>query len=533
MTNDTQSPILRATPLSPALFLERAAAVFSGRVAIVDGQRQFTYAEFGDRAHRLAGLLSGAGIAPGDRVAAICTNSHVMLELHNAVPMAGAVLVPVNIRLAVEEMAHIVEHSGARMLVATEELMEAARQVSRRTGVPLLAAGPADSEYERGLAAGSRQAFTLTDENSLLAINYTSGSTGRAKGVMYSHRGAYLQSLAVAYHSRLDLDSRYLWTLPMFHCNGWCFTWAVTAAGGTHVCQRRIDPAAIWNMLCDGAITHMSGAPTLMNMVAQAAHAGERRKPSRPVQAGTGGAPPAPALLERLADLNIQVTHLYGLTETYGPAVVNQWQPEWSEKPAVEQFRLNARQGIGNVVTERVTVFDPQGVEVPADGQTMGEIVVRGNNVMLGYYRDDAATHAAQINGWFRTGDLGVRHPDGYIELKDRAKDIIITGGENVASVEVERALLEHPAVAEAAVVAGIDPHWGEVPVAFITLRPGEAATAAELMEFVRGRIAHFKAPREIRFEALPTTSTGKVQKHVLRARLDQTGGTGNGTADT
>src|ERR1700730_14417227 len=506
-------------PLSPVLFLDRAASVFVDRKAIIDGDRKFTYREFGERAHRLAGLLCDAGIRPGDRVAAICTNSHVMLEMHNGVPLAGAVLVPVNTRLSVAEMAYIVEHSGARLLIATQEHAEEAETVSQRTGVTLLAAGSPDSEYEQRLAASRCKLVAPTDESSLLAINYTSGSTGRPRGVMYSHRGAYLQSLAVAYHARLGLDSSYLWTLPMFHCNGWCFTWAVTAAGGTHICQRRIDPAKIWLTMCNGGVTHMSGAPTVLTMIAEAADSMRDHKPPRLIHVDTGGAPPSPALLARLANLNMRVTHLYGLTETYGPAVVNEWHPEWSEKPVAEQWRLNARQGIGNIVTQLVTVFDSGGQEVPSDGKTLGEIVIRGNNVMMGYYRDEEATRSAELNGCFRTGDLGVRHPDGSLELRDRAKDIIIIGGESVSSVEIERVLVEHPAVLEAAVIGRADSYWGEVPVAFVGLKPGWTATEAELIDFVRCRIAHFKAPKRIRFEELPKTSTGKVQKHVLRAR--------------
>ena len=274
--------------------------------------------------------------------------------------------------------------------------------------------------------------------------------------------GAYLQALAMAYHSQLGLDSSYLWTLPMFHCNGWCYTWAVTAAGAVHVCQRHIDATQIWTRICDGGITHLSAAPTILTMIAEAAARTPDRKPSRSIQVGTGGAPPSPHLLARLAALNMEVTHLYGMTETYGPAMINQWQPEWSNKSWEEKSRLNARQGIGNVVTNRFSVIDPDGNEVPADGQSVGEIVIRGNNVSVGYYHDEEATRAARINGWFRTSDLGVRHPDGYIELRDRAKDIIITGGENVASVEIEKVLSDHPAVLECAVVARADNHWGK-----------------------------------------------------------------------
>jgi fatty-acyl-CoA synthase len=443
-----------------------------------------------------------------------------MLELHNGVPMAGAVLVPVNIRLSLAEMAYIIENSEARLIVATQELADTARSLSAFTGVRLLLAGSRSSEYEQRLEVSQARAVAAIDEKSLLAINYTSGSTGRPKGVMYNHRGAYLQALAMAYHSRLGLGSSYLWTLPMFHCNGWCYTWAVTAAGAVHICQRQVDPTAIWMKICDDGVTHMSAAPTFLTMIAEAANKMHDHKPPWPIQVGTGGAPPSPPLLARLAALNMEVTHLYGMTETYGPAVINQWQPEWSDRSETERSRLNARQGIGNVVTQGIRVVDSGGQDVPADGETLGEIVIRGNNVSMGYYRDEEATLAARMHGWFRTSDLGVRHPDGYIELKDRAKDIIITGGENVASVEIEQVLADHPSVLESAVVARVDSHWGEVPVAFVVFRPGTSATEAELINFVRGRIAHFKAPKEIRFEELPKTSTGKIQKHLLRARL-------------
>jgi len=330
---------------------------------------------------------------------------------------------------------------------------------------------------------------------------------------MYTHRGAYLQALAMAFHSRLGLDSSYLWTLPMFHCNGWCFTWAVTAAGAVHVCQREIDPAAIWSAICRGGVTHLCAAPTVLTMIAEAAASSPGGNLSHPVHIFTGGAPPTPALLSRLAALKLHVTHLYGLTETYGPSVINDWQPEWNAKSETDRAKLNARQGVGNVVTKDIRVIDAGGNDVPADGETLGEIMIRGNNVTTGYYRDEAATRACELDGWFRTGDLGVRYPDGYIELRDRAKDIIITGGENVASVEVEKALAEHPAVLEAVVVGRPDERWGEIPIAFVVLRQGMSATKEELIEFVCGRIARFKAPREILFEELPKTSTGKIQK--------------------
>jgi fatty-acyl-CoA synthase len=513
-------PFGDATPLNPAYFLDRAAKIFAERTAVIDGARRFSYREFGQRAHRLAGLLRGAGLQPGDRVAALCPNSHVMLELHNAAPMSGCALVPINVRLSPREIAYILENSGARLLIASEEFAETARPVCAAASVRLIVAGDDSSEYEVLLRSADALPTALVDELSLLAVNYTSGSTGYLKGVMCTHRGAYLQALAMAFHARLGLDSAYLWTLPMFHCNGWCFTWAVTAAGAVHICQRQIDPAAIWSALRSGSVTHLCAAPTVLTMIAEAAASSGGHELSHEVHAFTGGAPPTPALLARLATLRLRVTHLYGLTETYGPSVINVWQPEWTAESESEKATLNARQGVGNVVTRDVSVIDAAGNEVAADGETLGEIAIRGNNVTVGYYNDEAATRAAQCGEWFRTGDLGVRYPDGYIELRDRAKDIIITGGENVASVEIERALAEHPAVLEAAVVGRPDERWGEIPVAFIVLRPGMSATGEALIEFVAGRIARFKAPREIRFEELPKTSTGKIQKYILRQRF-------------
>ena len=513
-------PLSGTIPLNPTYFLDRAARVFPERRAILDGERAFTYGQFGERAHRLAGLLRSAGAREGDRIAALCTNSHVMLEMHNGVPMAACALVPINIRLALREMEYILENSGARILIATHELADSARALSDSLGVRAVIAGDESSEYEQLLKSSDPFPAVPLDEMSLLAINYTSGSTGRPKGVMYTHRGAYLQALAMAFHSRMGLDSAYLWTLPMFHCNGWCFPWAVTAAGAVHICQRKIDPAAIWSAICRGSATHLCAAPTVLTMIAEAAAAADGEKVKQPVHAFTGGAPPTPALLARLAALNLHVTHLYGLTETYGPSVINEWQPEWTSKPEGEKARLNARQGVGNVVTMDVSVIDAHGKEVPPDGETLGEIVVRGNNVTSGYYGDEEATRAAMCDGWFRTGDLGVRFADGYIELRDRAKDIIITGGENVASVEVEKALAEHPAVLEAVVVGRPDERWGEIPVAFVVLRQGASAAKDELVEFVCERIARFKAPREIYFEDLPKTSTGKIQKYILRRRF-------------
>jgi fatty-acyl-CoA synthase len=497
-------------PLTPAAFLRRSASVFPERVAIVDGERRWTYREFADRCDGLRAALAALGVGTGDRVAALCVNSHLMLELHHAVPAAGAVLVPINIRLAPDEIVYIVEHSGAAVLFATPELADTAREVAARTGVRLIE----DVDH-----AGAAPAPAQVDERELLAINYTSGTTGRPKGVMYHHRGAYLQALAMCYHARLGPDARYLWTLPMFHCDGWSFTWAVTAAGGMHVRLRQIDTGEIWRRLDQDGITHLSAAPTVLTMIAEAP-AAHVLGGGRTVHVDTGGAPPSPTLLARLDGLGLKVTHLYGLTETFGPIAINEWQATWDDLTGEEQFVLRARQGIGNIVATPLRVVDPDGTDVAADGKTVGELAARGNDVMLGYYRDDEATAAVTVDGgWLLTGDLAVRHPDGYVEIRDRRKDIIISGGENIASVEVERVLDSHPDVLESAVVGVPDAHWGEVPVAYVHLRDGAAERPAELAGHVRARLAGFKVPKSFVFGPLPKTSTGKIQKNVLRAR--------------
>ncbi|WP_432989954.1 AMP-binding protein [Dactylosporangium sp. CA-233914] len=518
MTRDLQ---LGFEALTPSSFLRRSMQVFADCTAIIDGDRAFSYADFGARSLALTGVLAAYGVRPGDRVAALCTNSHVMLELHNAVPMRGAVLVPLNIRLAAEELIFIVRHCGARLLVATHELAALAREVADSTGVRLLLAGGTEDAYESVLADARPATVPLADERGLLAINYTSGTTGRPKGVMYHHRGAYLQAMAMAFHAGLRSDSRYLWTLPMFHCNGWCFTWAVTAAGATHVCLRAVDPALIWRSLRADGITHFSGAPVVLRLVAEAAQAAGPPLPST-VRVDTGGAPPSPALLERFQRLNMSVQHLYGLTETFGPVVVNDWQRRWDAYPPHQVARLKARQGVGNVIATPVRVVDAQGDDVPADGETVGEIAVRGNDVMLGYYHDEQATAGAVVDGWFLTGDLAVRHPDSYIEITDRRKDVIISGGENISSVEVERVLDSHPAVLESAVIGVPDDRWGEVPVAYVCLRPGCDVSSGELAMLVRGSLAGFKVPKGFVFGEIPKTSTGKLQKHVLRRQAQQ-----------
>ncbi|MGD9525601.1 MAG: AMP-binding protein, partial [Pseudonocardia sp.] len=378
-----------------------------------------------------------------------------------------------------------------------------ARPRGRRTG-----------GVEERLASGVEPAPVPAAESDMLAINYTSGTTGNPKGVVYVHRGAYLQSVAMAFHNGFGVGSRYLWTLPMFHCDGWCLTWALTAAGATHVCLRSVDPAAIWAHLLDGGITHLSGAPTVMTMIAAAAPPGA---PRLDVEVQTGGSPPTPALLERLSRLGIHVTHLYGLTETYGPIAINLWQSSWDELPDDAQARLRARQGIGNIVSRTLRVVDLDGNDVPADGETQGEIVVSGNNVMSGYYLDPEATAAATVSGCLRTGDVAVVHPDGYVEIRDRSKDVIISGGENISSVEVERTLERHSDVLEAAVVARPDDTWGQVPVAYVSLRPGASVTEQELRDHVRTYLAGFKVPKSVVVVDLPKTSTGKIRKNVLR----------------
>jgi fatty-acyl-CoA synthase len=499
-------------PMTPLVFLERARRMFADRLAVIDGERRFTYGQFDLRVRRTAAAFRDLGIEAGDRIAVLAPNTATMLESHFSVPLVGGVLLALNVRLSALELRRIVEHAGARLLVYDErfaELADALGDVDRLSA----------EELEAKAAARDPLHADLPDEASLLALNYTSGTTGRPKGVMYEHRGAYVQAMAMAYHARLEPGSVHLWTLPMFHCNGWSFPWAVTAAGGTHVCLPNIDPATIWRHLRDDGVTQLNAAPTVLNMIAwgEGAEAGplERR-----VRVGTGGSPPSPTLLERMRELNLDVLHLYGLTETFGPVVACDWQPEWDALPADEQARLAARQGSGNISGVEIRLVDERGTEIPADGEAQGEVQVRGNNVMRGYLDDPAATEAAFAEGgWFRTGDLGVLHTNGYFELRDRAKDVIISGGENIASIEVEQAIASHPAVLEVAVVSMPDDRWGEVPLAHVELRPGAEADEAAIVEHVREQLARFKAPKQVVFGPLPRTSTGKIQKFQLRER--------------
>ena len=517
------------TELTPLAFLQRSAEVYPDEEAIVYGQRRTTYAEFAAEATRVANALRASGVRRGDRVACLLPNIPEMLVAHFAVPLAGAVLVAINTRLAAAEVRHIVNHSGAEVLVVDAALHPSVAPVAFELGVseivtvtdPASGAEPDPAvpgiSYSELLARGSDDPlpWQVDDERSTISINYTSGTTGAPKGVMYHHRGAYLNSLAEIVHSGHDAASRYLWTLPMFHCNGWCTTWAVTAAGGTHVCLRAVDGAEIWRLLDEEAVTHLNGAPTVLVTIANHERAHPLR---RPLTITTAGAPPSPAVIERVSELGARLVHVYGLTETYGPYTVCEPQSDWQQLDVEQRSRKMARQGVGMVVTDGVRVVDENVADVPRDGLTMGEIVMRGNNVMSGYYRDPEATAEAFRGGWFHSGDLGVWHPDGYVEVLDRAKDIIVSGGENISTIEVEAALYAHPAVLEVAVVGVADERWGERPRAFVVARDGREVGADELVAHVKDRLARYKAPEQVVFvDALPKTSTGKIQKFELR----------------
>ena len=480
---------------------------------MVDGETRFTWAEHRERIRQLACALQAHGIEHGDRVAFLAPNGNELLEAHYGVPWSGAVLVAVNTRLAATEVASILEHSGARLLVVDPSL----EHLVPDSALEVLRCGEGGS-YEAFLAGapGGEPEKRLAGEEDTISINYTSGTTGRPKGVMYTHRGAYLNALAEAHHARLDSRSAYLWTLPMFHCNGWCFTWGVTAVGGTHVCLRTFEPPHVWRLIAEADVTHMCGAPTVLVMLGADESA---RRLERPVRVTTAGAPPPPAVIARTEAMGFEIEHVYGLTETYGPITVCEWKAEWDGLDQDARSRLRARQGVQLITADAVRVVDPELVDVPADGETMGEVVMRGNNVMKGYFADETATAEAFRGGWFHSGDLGVMHPDGYVEIRDRAKDIIISGGENISTIEVERVLVSHPDVLEAAVVAMPDEKWGERPKAYVSLRAGSELTEAELIAFSREALPGFKAPSAVEFGELPKTSTGKVKKYELRER--------------
>jgi fatty-acyl-CoA synthase len=506
--------------LNPVDFLHRAAYLYPDKVAVVHGRRRYGYRELAERSWRLASALRSAGLAKGDRVATLLFNSPAMLEAHFGVPAAGGILVAVNNRLSSAEVGYILRHSGARYLLLDTTLAPVTQSLDL-TGVTVIRCddtGVPPDPYEEFLAGASpeRPVSWLEHEEETISINYTSGTTGRPKGVQYTYRGAYLNAMSEVIVAGMGTDSAYLWTLPMFHCNGWCFPWAVTAVAARHVTMRAVDPGLIWELIDGEGVTHYNGAPTVQLMVLNHPRA---HRLERPVTAMVAAAPPSPTLLARMSELNFRVVHVYGLTETYGPITVCPEQEAWRELPVDQRARYLARQGQAYPSSDLVRVVDGQVTDVPRDGTTMGEVVMRGNNVMSGYFNDEAATGRAFGGGWFHSGDLAVWHPDGNIELRDRGKDVIISGGENISSIEVEQAIAAHPAVLECAVIGIPHPHWGERPKAFVTLSEGAAADPEEIIAFCRERLAHYKCPDSIEFGPLPKTSTGKTQKFVLRQR--------------
>jgi fatty-acyl-CoA synthase len=516
-----QSKVYR-TELSPLSFLRRSASCFPDEVAVIHGNRGtfWSYRALGERVNRLASALHAAGLHEGDRVAFLCPNSPALLEAHYAVPAAGGILVAINTRLNAAEVGAILKDCGARFLFVDAELLPhlAALDTADLRVVRVDDSGEQDDPYEQFLAQGSPAPLAdwLEDEEATIAINYTSGTTGGSKGVLYTYRGAYLNALAMAIELGLGRDSVYLCLPPIFHCNGWCLPWAVAATGGTLVCLRRVDPDLVWELFDRLGVTHYGGTPTVQIGIANSPKV---HRLARRVTVPSGGAPPSPTLIAQLQALNLHLVHMYGLTETYAPITVNVPARDFATLPAAEQARLLARQGQGHVTADLVRVVDERMGDVPRDGQTMGEVVMRGNIVMKGYHGRPEATAEAFRGGWFHSGDLAIWHPDGTIELRDRKKDIIISGGENISTIEVEQVVARHPAVLECAVVAIPDAYWGERPKAFVTLRLGKTTMAEEIIAFCRAHLAHYKCPVAVEFGELPKTSTGKVQKYVLRER--------------
>jgi 3-(methylthio)propionyl---CoA ligase len=522
-------------PLSPLTFVKRSAHVFPDKVAVIHGDRRITYAELYERCRRLGSALAKAGVGKDDTVAVMAPNVPALLEAHFGVAMAGGVLNAINTRLDAAAVGFILRHGGAKVLIADRDFAELIRKaVAGMEPAPLVvdivdALGKdghgadrrmGDTDYEAFLRGGD-PAFEWKlpeDEWQAIALNYTSGTTGDPKGVVYHHRGAYLNALGNNMAFGLSAGTVYLWTLPMFHCNGWTYPWAVTAAGGTHVCLRAVEPKRIFELIAKHRVTHLCGAPIVLNMLAHSPDRPERPIEPR-VEVATGGAAPPSAVIEAMEKMGFRVTHLYGLTESYGPATLCQWQDDWNGLDLTGRAGRMARQGVAMPTQEEAAVLDMDtGEPVPADGATIGEIALRGNTVMKGYFRNPRATAEAFRDGWFRSGDLAVLHPDGYIEIKDRAKDIIISGGENISTLEVEEVLYRHPQVMEAAVVAKPDEKWGETPCAFVTLKPGAGdVPAADIVRWCREHLAGYKVPRYVVFTELPKTSTGKVQKFVLR----------------
>jgi fatty-acyl-CoA synthase len=520
-------------PLTPLTFLARAAGVFPNRVAIIHGDLRRSYRDFYSRSRRLASALAKAGLGRGDTVCVMLGNTPAMLECHYGVPMAGAVLNTLNTRLDASVLGFTLDHAEAKALIVDREYAGLIREaLALCKSKPLVIdyddpeyKGPGERlgsiDYEDFILAGDPDYVWAPpqDEWDAISLNYTSGTTGDPKGVVYHHRGAYLLALGNILTGDMGRHPVYLWTLPMFHCNGWCFPWSISVAAGTHVCLRQVRAAHMYELMAEHGVTHLCGAPIVMSTLLNASDA-EKKPLKETVRFFTAAAPPPQAVLAAMKAAGFEVTHLYGLTETYGPAAVNEWQERWDSLDDTAQAQMKARQGVSYVVQEGLDVIDPETMQpVPRDGATMGEVMFRGNIVMKGYLKNPSASEKAFEGGWFHTGDLGVMHPDGYIQLKDRSKDIIISGGENISSIEVEDVLFKHPKVAAAAVVAAPDDKWGETPCAFIELKEGELAAAEEIIAWSRAHLAHFKCPRHVVFGALPKTSTGKIQKYILREK--------------
>ncbi len=521
-------------PLTPLTFLTRSAAVYPDRIAIIHGKARMSYKEFYQRSRRLAAALVKAGIKKGETVSVLLANTPAMLECHYGVPMAGAVLNTLNTRLDAAAIAFSLDHAETKILMVDKEFSRMAKEALglAKISKPIVIdyvdpEFPVDGErlgsidYEKFVASGEADFDWQwpADEWKAISLNYTSGTTGDPKGVVYHHRGAYLLAQGNVLTGSMPKHPVYLWTLPMFHCNGWCFPWSISVVGGTHVTLRWVRAKTIWAALAEHRVTHLCGAPVVMSTILNAP-AEEKRAITHKVEFFTAAAPPPEAVLAAMAEAGFNVTHLYGLTETYGPAVVNDWKVEWDELETPARAAKKARQGVRYHALEDLTVMDPETMlRVPADGATMGEVMFRGNIVMKGYLKNPKATAQAFKGGWFHSGDLGVLHPDGYIQLKDRSKDIIISGGENISSIEVEDVLYKHPAVQAAAVVAKPHEKWGETPCAFIELKPGKQATDREIIDWCKAGLAKFKVPKHVVFEELPKTSTGKIQKFKLRER--------------
>ena len=522
------------TPLTPLSFLQCTARVYPDYTSIIHGEQKFTWSQTYARCRRLASALRQRGIGQGDTVAVFAPNVPAIYEASFGVAMAEAVVNTINIRLDPATVAFTLAHAQAKALITDTEFAPVIKAALAQTphkllvidiDDPLVSDGQrlGECSYEEFLDQGDPDfAWSLpTDEWQAISLNYTSGTTGNPKGVVYHHRGAYLNALSNAIGWNMNQHPTYLWTLPMFHCNGWCFPWTIAAYAGTNICMRRVDAASIFSAIAEHAVTHFCGAPVVLGMILNA-KANERTQFNHSVNVMTAAAPPPPAVLEAMERNGFKTTHVYGLTETYGPAVICAWKGEWNSLPAQQRGQLKARQGVPYHVLQDVTVMDPETMQpVPSDGETMGEVMFRGNVVMKGYLKNPQATDDAFAHDWFHSGDLGVMHADGYVQLKDRSKDIIISGGENISSIEVEDTLYRHPAVLEAAVVARPDEKWGETPCAFVTLKDDVAVTETELQMFCRDNMAHFKVPQTIVFGPLPKTSTGKIQKFKLRSRVE------------